>query len=67
MSSNENPAQTNISQDRDDTPGSAPEHEGAPAPEASHDVAEAVALDVEFDDDAWPDADDEAWPETDVP
>ncbi len=33
MSSNENPAQTNISHDRDDAPGSAPEHEGAPAPE----------------------------------
>jgi 6-phosphogluconate dehydrogenase len=33
VSSNENPAQTNISQDRDDKPGSAPEHAAAPAPE----------------------------------
>jgi 6-phosphogluconate dehydrogenase len=33
VSSNENPAQTNISHDRDDKPGSAPEHAAAPAPE----------------------------------
>ena len=33
MSSHENPAQTNISHDREDSPGSAPEHEGAPRPE----------------------------------
>lgn len=33
MSSNEPSAQTNISTDRDDKPGSAREHEGAPAPE----------------------------------
>ncbi len=39
MSSNENPAQTNISHDRDDAPDSAPAHEGAPAPE---DVARPV-------------------------
>ena len=33
MSSNEPSAQTNISTDRDDQPGSTREHEGAPAPE----------------------------------
>lgn len=33
MSSNEPTAQTNISTDRDDQPGSTREHEGAPAPE----------------------------------
>ncbi len=33
MSSNENPAQTTISHDRDDAPDSAPEHAAAPAPE----------------------------------
>ena len=33
MSSNENPAQTNISHDRDDAPDSAPAHDAAPAPE----------------------------------
>lgn len=37
---------------------------GAPAPEGSHDIAEAIALDLEFDDDAWPAAEDEAWPTT---
>jgi hypothetical protein len=41
--------------------------EGAPAPEGSHDIAEAIALDVDFDDDAWPAADDAAWPETEGP
>ncbi|HET8927771.1 MAG TPA: NADP-dependent phosphogluconate dehydrogenase [Microbacterium sp.] len=33
MSSNDPPAQTNISTDRDDEPGSTTEHEGMPAPE----------------------------------
>ncbi len=33
VSQTDRSAQTNISQDRDDTPGSAPEHEGAPARE----------------------------------